>query len=963
MSPERPELRLAAASAGMPLGLRASAPLRLDRGEDIYIVQRGWVDLFAVPLAGGEPAGVRRHLLRLEAGRLFAAFPSGGEVAVLAVGSLDCEVLQLPRRRLPLLPAAQQAELLEQWVRALAAGLFGAAPAWPELTLEAGAEVSLSAGRRLHAARGLVWVLAPAGALQLGEAAPGHGAASCMPLAEGLGALARAEAQVRGLDTGEVLARGLAFDSLDCLHAAVLPPLRALLREQEAQAEQRRAAREDGARGSLAQALTRLAAVADPGQAPPLAAPGGDPLAEAFSLAAAALGSEVPRRLREQAGPATLAQLSSGSGVAYRQVLLREHWWRRDTGPLLAWYAEGGAPVALLPDGRDGYRLHPAAGGQGQAVDAAVAARLDPQAVMLYRPLPAQLRSLGALARFAMRGGLRDFLTVAAMGLLGGLLAALVPVITGLVFEWVIPQAQLGQVPAVAAGLVVAALAAAAFDLTKAVAVLRLEGRMEQMLQPALMQRLLALPVRFFRGYGMGDLSDRLLGVQRIRQLIAGASFVSLLSALFSLVSFGVILFYSLALALLAAALGLLAMLVTAALAWAQLRRERAVNQLRGREDGLVVQIIQGIAKLRVSGAEPRLFAVWAGLFAQRQAQALRARRWAGGRELFYTVYPLLCALLLFLAASRLVAAPAQGGAGLGLGGFLAVYAAFGQLLAAMSGMAGALSSALEALPLFERMRPLVEAAPEAQGERNDPGPLHGAIEVSRLSFRYLADGPPVLDEVSLRIEPGQFVAVVGSSGSGKSTLLRLLLGFESPESGDILYGGRSIATLDTAALRRRMGVVLQNGRIVTGSIFDNITGGLNYTHDEAWAAARMAGLAADIEAMPMGLHTQVIEGVSTFSGGQYQRLMIARALIGKPQLLMFDEATSALDNNSQALVTQALDQLRATRLVIAHRLSTVRNADRIFVLERGRLAESGSYDELMARDGAFRALAQRQLA
>jgi NHLM bacteriocin system ABC transporter ATP-binding protein len=590
-----------------------------------------------------------------------------------------------------------------------------------------------------------------------------------------------------------------------------------------------------------------------------------------------------------------------------------------------------------------------------------VAARLDPQAVMLYRPLPAQLRSVGELLRFAARGGLRDFLTVAAMGLCGGALAALVPVITGLVFEWVIPQAQLGQVPAVAAGLVVAALAAAAFDLTKAVAVLRLEGRMEQMLQPALMQRLLALPVRFFRGYGIGDLSDRLLGVQRIRQLLAGASFVSLLSALFSLVSFAVILFYSLRLALLAALLGLVALLATAALAWAQLRRERAVNELRGREDGLVVQIIQGIAKLRVSGAEPRLFAVWAELFAQRQAQALRARRWAGGRDVFYAVFPLLAALLLFLAASRLVAP--GGGDALSLGGFLAVYAAFGQLLAAMGGMAGALSSALEALPLFERMRPLVEAAPEAQGERNDPGPLHGAIEVSRLSFRYLAEGPPVLDEVSLRIEPGQFVAVVGSSGSGKSTLLRLLLGFETAESGDILYGGRSIATLDAAALRRRMGVVLQNGRIVTGSIFDNITGGLSYSHDEAWAAARMAGLEPDIQAMPMGLHTQVIEGVSTFSGGQYQRLMIARALIGKPQLLMFDEATSALDNTSQAVVTRALDQLRATRVVIAHRLSTVRNADRIFVLERGRLAESGTYEELMARDGAFRALAQRQIA
>jgi len=212
-------------------------------------------------------------------------------------------------------------------------------------------------------------------------------------------------------------------------------------------------------------------------------------------------------------------------------------------------------------------------------------------------------------------------------------------------------------------------------------------------------------------------------------------------------------------------------------------------------------------------------------------------------------------------------------------------------------------------------------------------------------------------------VTPGQFVAIVGASGSGKSTLLRLLLGFETPDSGDILYQGRSIATLDPVALRRRMGVVLQHGRIVSGSIFDNITGGLPYTHDEAWAAARMAGLEADIKAMPMGMHTQVIEGVSTFSGGQYQRLMIARALIGKPQVLMFDEATSALDNATQALVTASLERLHVTRVVIAHRLSTVRGADCIHVLDGGRLVQSGSYDSLMAADGPFRALARRQLA
>jgi ATP-binding cassette subfamily C protein len=273
-----------------------------------------------------------------------------------------------------------------------------------------------------------------------------------------------------------------------------------------------------------------------------------------------------------------------------------------------------------------------------------------------------------------------------------------------------------------------------------------------------------------------------------------------------------------------------------------------------------------------------------------------------------------------------------------------------------------ALAGMLGAIPLFERLKPIVTTAPERHADKADPGPLNGAVEVNRVTFRYAPEAPPVLEDVSLRVEPGQFVAIVGPSGSGKSTLQRLLLGFETAESGDILFQGQSIANLDTSALRRRIGVVLQTARIMSGSIFENITAGLPYSLDEAWEAARMAGIAEDIEAMPMGMHSVLMEGTSTLSGGQVQRLMIARALIGKPQVLILDEATSALDNVSQAVVTDSLNRLHTTRIVIAHRLSTIREADRIFVMERGRLVESGTFDSLMAGNGTFAALARRQL-
>ena len=549
------------------------------------------------------------------------------------------------------------------------------------------------------------------------------------------------------------------------------------------------------------------------------------------------------------------------------------------------------------------------------------------------------------------------------MAAIAALLASAVPVATGVLFESIIPRAEYTRLPALVLGLCVCAASAAVFELTKAVALLRLEGRMDFLLQPALIQRLLELPVRFFRDYGAGDLNDRVLGVQRIRRLLTEASAVSLLAAAFSVVSIGVVLCYSVSLALLAVALGTSVLAIGGLAAYLQLRQERIANDIRGREDSLALQMIQGIAKLRVTASESRLFVRWAALFAAHKTHAFRAQRFANLRQLLFSTLPLLAAIVLFAATAKL-----RGGAtlltdtSLSLGDFLAVNAAFGQFIGAISAATNATSGALTAMALFARLRPVVAAQPEQRAGGHDPGPSVGSIELSHVSFRYGADTPWVLNDVSLRIAAGEFVAVVGASGSGKSTLLRLLLGFESAAHGDILFADRPINTLDTAALRRHVGVVLQNGKIATGSLFENIVCGLDYSLDDAWAAARMAGLDAEIQALPMGMHTMLVEGNATLSGGQYQRLMIARALIGKPQLLIFDEATSALDNNSQATVAASLRRLRATRIVIAHRLSTVRDADRIFVLDAGRLVESGRYEDLMAQRGAFHALAQRQL-
>jgi ABC-type bacteriocin/lantibiotic exporter with double-glycine peptidase domain len=274
-----------------------------------------------------------------------------------------------------------------------------------------------------------------------------------------------------------------------------------------------------------------------------------------------------------------------------------------------------------------------------------------------------------------------------------------------------------------------------------------------------------------------------------------------------------------------------------------------------------------------------------------------------------------------------------------------------------------ALLGTLAVIPLYEQAKPILTSLPEVDTAKADPGVLAGDIELEHLVFRYQADGPPVLRDVTIRIRAGEFVAFVGPSGSGKSTLLRLLLGFEVPEAGAVYYDGQELAGLDIQSVRRQIGVVLQNGRLMSGDIFTNITGSSPATLDDAWEAARMAGFDEDIKSMPMGMHTVVSEGGGTLSGGQRQRLMIARAIVQRPRILFFDEATSALDNRTQSIVSTSLDRLQATRIVVAHRLSTIVHADRIYVVEAGRVVQSGTYEQLISQDGLFAELAARQLA
>ncbi|WP_114392637.1 NHLP bacteriocin export ABC transporter permease/ATPase subunit [Oleisolibacter albus] len=931
-------------------------PLVLDgAGDGYWRVEDGFFDLFAVERDGAGRDGRRHHLFRVpQGGVLLDVAPAAG-LHLLAVGSLGSRARRCG--------AAPDAAAAEAWIVRLAQAAALEMP-WSERVAEPGAQI-LPAGATLAAdARRVLWLRVERGTADLLGFHPVAAGAPPLPLVDRLWLTAPEETTLVLEPTGAVpppLARFHAF-----VLEAVAERLRRQARAGEAVAGQR--ARDEA--DALSRGLGRLAGALDGRDHSP-AVETGEPLTTAIARILLHLGEPMPALTAAPPPGTGVDETFAQMGLRRRRVLLRPGWERSAADALLAFLDEEKRPVALLPAGK-GWRV--AGLGLDAPLDADLAARLQPEAWQLYRSFPADPLRFRDLMRLGARGNGRDLLRLALAGAAAALVGLAVPKGMQIAFDSLVPNGEVPALLALMAGLVAAAIGQGAFELVRGLALQRLEARFEINAAPALMDRLLRLPARFFRGFTAGDLADRLLGIQNARAILGSNVTGGLVGAVFGLVGFGLLLSYDGRLALVALVLSLATTAVIVGTSLAELRHERERIRHQGRLDGFVLQLIMGIGKLRTAAAEKRAMAEWARRYAHQRDRFVAGRRWAAVEQTVMAFLPTLCTAVLFGALAYflkadLTAAATSGNVAAGearqamtTGAFVAFSAAFGQLMAAIVGLGKASSGLTMALPLIERAKPLLEAVPEGTAESEPPGLLQGGVALRQVRFRYGSDSPAVLDGLDLEIEPGQFVALVGPSGSGKSTILRLLLGFDRPETGEVLFDGRTASRLDMAAVRRQIGVVLQNGRISAGSLSSNILGPSGLRLEDAWAAARMVGLDRDIEEMPMGMHTVLMEGGGTLSGGQRQRLLIARALVHRPRLLLLDEATSALDNRTQAIVTETLSKLSVTRIVIAHRLSTIQGVDRIFVIEKGRLVQSGRYEALIDSPGPFATLAQRQL-
>ena len=950
---------------GEPHEVAANQPLSLDDAASVWYVESGRIEVFAVSSTDGAMAG-RLHLGSVNPGRVMFGAKCDGAAGsrLVAVGVPGTKVLRLPAnsfRRLATASetAAEVGTLVDEWIEQLTTAVTRGSIPKITAVLQAGGDVTLKAGAVVSPPR-TMWLSASTAPCQfLGKMPlPIGSTGEVFPVADSAWLIMSDAATVHAVETAQLVDQPQLWSGLERFHESILTCALANV-EEFARRERARLGRKARAeREQTAAAMSRLAAaIRDERTLESSLETGQDPLLAACRLVGDRLGVAIqaPRNYGETKLVDPVHAIARASGTRIRRVVLAGKWWRDENGPLLAFLREGNHPVALVPASH-GYDLVDPRTGTRTAVTDEVRRDLAGSAHSFYRSFDPRPLKPSNVLRFSLFGTGRDWLTLVLLGVSAAVLGLFVPIATGWIISNVIPGADRQQLVLLVAALTVNAVVIALFEFVQEIATLRIESRMDSSVEAGVWDRLLNLPASFFRQFSTGDLTMRAMGIGHIRQVLTQAAMSSLLTFVFSLVTFVLLFYYDVRLAMIGTLLFIVVVAATVVTAFIQLPIERMQYQVRGKVAGIVLQILTGISRLRVAGAENRALAYWAGHYSRQVRLAYQSQMVANNLATFLSSVPVLSTIALFVTVAWFPSG------NLSLAAFLAFSAAFAQVMGAAVSVGSTISSILDVVPLYERSKPILESLPESFAAKGDPGLLSGRIEISHVSFRYQADGPLVLDDVSMEIRPGQFVAFVGPSGAGKSTILRLLLGFETPEQGSIHFDDEDFAQLDRQAVRRQIGVVFQNSRLVAGDIFRNIIGSAPLTLDDAWEAARLSGLDEDINKMPMGMHTVISEGESTLSGGQRQRLLIARAIVTRPKMLFFDEATSALDNVTQAKVAKSLDSFKATRVVIAHRLSTIMNADRIFVIQRGKIVQQGKYGDLLSEPGLFAELAKRQL-
>ena len=635
-------------------------------------------------------------------------------------------------------------------------------------------------------------------------------------------------------------------------------------------------------------------------------------------------------------------------GIMRRTVTLSRGWYKDAIGAMLGVRKADGAVVTLIPTGLSGYSFTDEKMGKRVKINKKNEGLFEEEAIAFYKPLPQKKLGIPDLIRFIL-GTLStaDFALIGASTLAITLIGMISPKLNNLLFSTVIESESYRLLFSITIFMICVTISSLLINGVKSLIMARINTKMNISVQAATMSRVMSLPAEFFKNYGSGELSARAQYINSLCNMLVSTILSTGLTSVFSLAYISQIFIY-------APALVVPSLIITiATVTFSKMRISKKSMEISSNESGMSYALISGVQKIKLSGAEKRAFARWGNLFADGARLSYDPPMFLKINTVISSAISLVGTLVMYYFAVS---------SGVSVADYYAFNTVYGTVSGAFMSLAGIALTVAQIKPIMDMVKPILQAVPEISEGKQVITRLSGGIELNNVSFRYNENMPLVVDDMSLKIRPGQYVAIVGATGCGKSTLMRLMLGFETPQKGAVYFDGKDISNVDLKSLRRNIGVVMQNGKLFSGDIFSNITISAPWlTMDDAWHAAELSGIAEDIRRMPMGMHTIISEGSGGVSGGQRQRLMIARAIAPKPKILMFDEATSALDNLTQKTVSESLDGLKCTRIVIAHRLSTIRQCDRIIVLDKGKIIEDGTYDELIRNGGFFAELVARQ--
>jgi ATP-binding cassette subfamily C protein len=944
----------------------SNAPLLLDGTGNIWFIKSGRVDVFSVAVENNEPKGARGFLFSLKEGDILIGMDIRGansDRGFLAVGNTDTrlyktsvetlsEIMEKPGIR------DELARMIDNWILGISGGGARYSDLRTDLSLPRSGSVEIMGNRKFKARSGVRWINITSGSVTLLDSdIVDFEGKRYFPITNNSWLMSLKTFETRVITTSELLQEADWRESLCFYHnqALILEELniRMLLVDDFVRNKEKTETLKQINR----EAYNNIAEILDESGSEEAEFKSKDPLLAACRI----LGNELGIKIVEP-GPdknrtaIELKDIAFASKFGIRQIALSDGWHNTDSGGMIS-FTKDNVPVVLLPDFKGRYRIIIPSEKIDSGLTPELAERISDNGWTFYKPFPLKPITPFEFFKFVFSACKKEIYYLLAAGAVGGMLTLVIPIITGVIMDSVIPQSDITKLLGFGLAIVLSAAALIFAQIIRSLSYIRLDTKIDLAVQSALWDRLVNLPISFFKKYSSGALAAKAGSIGALKQILSFTVINTVVYNVFMAFNLFLLFFYAPVLGLISLIM-FSAYLITVFYTGLKIKRKNfTVIQLENQLTSLVNQLLNSITKIKIAGVENLAFKLWTDKYSQKQKKNLAIRKSSNLIIALNSVFPALATAFIYYLFTM------SEYSGMTVGTLLSFMTAFNVFLISVIQVSAAAITFFMAAPLFNNAKEILETLPEYAGAKENIKELKGEIEISRAYFRYAKEGNYVLSDISLTIKSGEFVAIVGSSGSGKSTLLRLLLGFEEPETGAVFYDRQNIESIDKSSLRRQIGTVMQSSRLFPGNIYSNIAGVANVSVDYVNDVARIVGLDQDLKRMPMGVFTIVVEGISTFSGGQRQKILLAKALLMRPSILFLDEATSALDNEAQKVIADNLSRIQATRVIVAHRLSAIIDADKIIVLEKGRIVEQGNYDELMSADGVFADLVKRQIS